>query len=490
MSERNLAKNTVYYSAALAMQKVLSFGFFIILARSLGVAGQGRFTFALSFAALFAIFLDLGLSQILIRETARDKKKAEKYLASTIGFKLLAALLLYLVIVAAVNLMGYPVGTRQLVYVSALVMLIDSLTLSIYSVIRGWQNLGYESIGTIGNQLIVLLLGGTLLLMRVNPVLVMGVYAISSLANLIWSAFNLNRVFKIKVKISFDWPMIKMLLALSLPFAVAGIFSRIFSSTDVVILSKLSGDHAVGIYSAAFKVAFALQFAALAFSASLYPAFSTYWAHSKENLSKLFTKSMFWLVFLAGPMVFGVIAIADPAIPMVFGSAYAASVLPLQILMASMLFVFLCFPIGALLNACDQQKRHTINMGITALASVILNFLLIPFLSYNGAAIANLASYIILFILGLMVVNRITPYDKKYLLWSSMKILLACITMFAVVWIIKIEFNFVAAVIAGVIVYLILAYLLKIFSIRAIKEFIGSLRKGAAKNNIETEEIL
>jgi O-antigen/teichoic acid export membrane protein len=158
--------------------------------------------------------------------------------------------------------------------------------------------------------------------------------------------------------------------------------------------------------------------------------------------------------------------------------------------MASMLFVFLCFPIGALLNACDQQKRHTINMGITALASVILNFLLIPFLSYNGAAIANLASYIILFILGLMVVNRITPYDKKYLLWSSMKILLACITMFAVVWIIKIEFNFVAAVIAGVIVYLILAYLLKIFSIRAIKEFIGSLRKGAAKNNIETEEIL
>ena len=82
MSERQLAKNTIFYSAALAGQKALSFVYFIILARALGVAGQGRFTLALSFTSLFAVLLDLGLSQILIRETARDKKNTEKYLAT------------------------------------------------------------------------------------------------------------------------------------------------------------------------------------------------------------------------------------------------------------------------------------------------------------------------------------------------------------------------------------------------------------------------
>ncbi|MFA5021224.1 MAG: oligosaccharide flippase family protein, partial [Patescibacteria group bacterium] len=242
MSERTLAKNTAFYSAALALQKVLSFGFFIILARGLGVAGQGRFTFALSFTALFAIFIDLGLSQILIRETARDQAKAKQYLSNILGFKLIAALVIYLLIIAAVNLMGYPAATRGLVYISGLVMLLDSMTLNIYSVIRGRQNLGYESIGTIGNQLIVLLIGGGLLLARTDPALVMGVYLLASLANLIWATFNLNRIFKVKAGITFDWPLIKTLLTWSLPFALAGIFSRIFSSADIVILSKLSGD--------------------------------------------------------------------------------------------------------------------------------------------------------------------------------------------------------------------------------------------------------
>jgi len=478
MSERNLAKNTIFYSAALALQKALSFVFFIILARSLGVVNQGRFTFALSFTSIFAVFLDLGVTQILIRETARDKSKTENYLANIIGFKFLAALFLYGIIVLAVNLMGYPEMTRELVYVSGLVMLVDSLTLSVYGAIRGRQNLSFESIGTIGNQSIVLLIGGALLLLQVNPVTVMAVYLLSSLSNLLWSIFNLKRKFNITVRAVFDWPIVKTLIIWSVPFALAGIFSRIFSSTDIILLSKLSGDRSVGIYSAAFKVAFALQFIALAFSASIYPAFSSYFAHAKDKLSQLFVKSMFWLMFVAGPLVFGVIAIADTAIVVVFGHQYADSVLPLQILIASMLFAFLCFPIGAMLNACDKQTRHTVNLGITAAGSVIFNLILIPVLSYNGAAIANLLCYVLLFILGISVVGRIIKYDWKYLLWSFVKIIFACLMMFAAMWLVKSEFNFIFAIIAGVVVYFIMVYILRLFTVKAVKDFLKSIRKG------------
>ncbi|MFA5020704.1 MAG: polysaccharide biosynthesis C-terminal domain-containing protein, partial [Patescibacteria group bacterium] len=171
----------------------------------------------------------------------------------------------------------------------------------------------------------------------------------------------------------------------------------------------------------------------------------------------------------------------DPAIPLVFGAAYSSSVLPLQILIASMFFVFLCFPIGALLNACDRQKRHTVNLGLTALASVILNLSLIPILSYNGAAIANLFSYIILFFLGLAVINKIIAYDKKFLFWSGLKIILACAAMFIAAWLVKEQVNFIAAIIVGGAVYLILAYLLRLFSLAAVGDFIKSLKKGTIK---------
>ena len=38
-----------------------------------------------------------------------------------------------------------------------------------------------------------------------------------------------------------------------------------------------------------------------------------------------------------------------------------------------MVFVFLCFPIGALLNACSKQTRHTVNLGIVAIFSFVAN---------------------------------------------------------------------------------------------------------------------
>lgn len=477
MNERKLATNTIFYSVALATQKLLSFGFFILLARSFGVAGQGRFSFALSFTSLFAIFLDLGLTQILIRETARDKDKAQKILSNIIGFKLAGSVILYGLVFIAINLMGYPEATKNLVYVSGLIMLVDSFTLTVYGAIRGRQNLSFESIGTIGNQFIVLLIGGALLLSGADPVLVMAAYLVASLSNLIYSAANLRRKYAVKLNAAFDWQMIKPLLIVSFPFALAGIFSRIFSAGDVVLLSKLSGDHAVGIYSAAFKVAFALQFVALAFSAAIYPAFSSYFAHEKDKLGRLFEKSIFWLMIVAGPMVFGVIAVADYAITPIFGSAYAPSIVPLKILMLSMLFVFLSFPVGAMLNACDRQMRHTVNLGITAAVSIILNLILIPLWGPSGSAVANLVSYIILFGLGISVVSQITKYDMKHLIFSSLKIFAACCIMYVGVVFVETRSSFVYGIIAGVILYALAAVALGLFSFKSLKEFLKSIKK-------------
>lgn len=471
MSSRNLAKNTAFYSAALAGQKVLSFIYFIFLARAIGVESQGQFSFALSFTAIFAMFLDLGLTQILIRETAKDTETSQKQLANVIGFKLLASVVIYALVVVLVNLMNYSEITKQLVYISGFVMLLDSFSLSVYGVIRGHHNLLFESIGTVLNQLVVLVVGLIGLWLGWGLRMLMAVYLLASLINFFWAIYNLNKSFGIRIMSKFDGRIIRQLLILSIPFAIAGIFNRIFSSIDVVLLSKLAGDWAVGIYSVAFKAAFALQFLALAFSASLYPAFSNYFTHSKEKLSKLFTKSMYWLIFASLPLAGGVIAIADKVIGGIFGEKYLPSIEPLQILMASMVFVFLCFPIGALLNACDRQTRNTVNLGIVAVFSFIVNLILIPVWGYNGSALANLMSYGLLFVLGILVVGQITDYDRKFLILSFLKALLACCAMYLIVTFLKESIHFIILIPIGALVYLGLSYAMGLFSVRSIKEF-------------------
>ncbi|MFA6228140.1 MAG: flippase [Patescibacteria group bacterium] len=481
MSNRNLAKNTFFYSASLAAQKALSFLYFIILARSVGVADQGRFTFALSFTSIFAMFLDLGLTQVLIREVAKDREHSAKYLANILGYKLAASALVYLIIIVLVNILGYPQLTKSLVYISGFVMLLDSFSLSVYGALRGHQNLAYESLGVIINQSIVLIAGGGLLFFGAPLTWVMAVYILGSLTNFIWSAVNLRRKYQIPIAFSFDWLTIRQLVLISIPFALAGIFNRIFSAIDIVLLSKLANDYAVGIYSVAFKVAFALQFIALAFSASIYPAFANYFAHSQEKLSKLFVKSMYWLMFFSLPISIGVISIADKIIGPVFGNHYAASVLPLDILMLSLVFVFLCFPIGAMLNACDRQARNTIHLGVVAGFSFVANLILIPIWSYNGSAIANIASYALLFVLGITVVGQIIKYDWKFLIWSAAKMLLACLIMYLAVRLLKERVHFIVAIAGGIVTYLILAYILGLFRLRSFKELMKDFKGGINK---------
>jgi O-antigen/teichoic acid export membrane protein len=256
---------------------------------------------------------------------------------------------------------------------------------------------------------------------------------------------------------------------------------------DIILLSKLSGDRSVGIYSVAYKVAFALQFVALAFSASIYPAFCNYFTHSREKLSQLFEKSMYWLIVLAMPLSLGLIAIADKVVVPIFGAQYFESILPLQILMASLLFIFICFPIGALLNASNRQTRNTINLGIVAAANTILNIFLIPVLDYNGAAIANLISYLLLFVLGIVLVGKVVDYDKKFLLLSLAKIIFACVIMYLAVIFLKNYLNFIVVIIIAMAIYAGLAYLLKIISPGSIREFAGNFfnKKSLPINDVQ-----
>lgn len=477
MSQGNLAKNTTFFTAAMAIQKILSFVYFIIVARFIGVENTGRYSFALSFTTIFAIFLDFGLTQILIRETARDRSHSQKYLANVLGLKILCSLAVYVLVVVIINLMNYPLLTRQLVYVSGLVMLLDSFSLSFYGVLRGHQNLRYESLGVILNQFIVLLCGVTVLIMHWGLVPLIGAYLIGSLFNFLYSSSLLKIKFGIFTNFSWDKTIIKKILKLALPFAIAGFFVRLYSSMDMILLSKLSTDRALGLYSVAYKITFALQFIATSFSASLYPAFSQYFVSSKELLAQAFVKAIYYLLVLSMPLAVGLIALADQIIGPVFGRNYAEAVAPLRILLLALVLIFIYFPVGAILNACNYQTRNTINLGVVAIFNMILNLILIPLYGYNGAALAALLSYILLFSLGITVVKKITPYDHKFLWLSLGKIFLSCLAMWLVVSTLKNYWHFAFTAVLGAVVYFAVLYLLKGFGREEISQFANILAR-------------
>ncbi len=411
----SIAKNTAYITLAFIFQKILAFVYIAIIARNIGPELIGKYFFALSFTTVFSIFIDMGLSPILIREVAKYKEKAKKYFNNIVTLKLIFTVLTLIGIFITINLMGYDSLTKNLVYIASIVMLLDSLTLTFYALLRSHQVLKFEAIGIILYQVITVIIGGVIVFTVKSVPLLISVLAFSSFLNAVYSFALAKRVSGIKFKLTVDKKFIKYAMLIAFPFFLAGIFNRIYTHIDIILLSKLAGDAYVGWYGVANKFVFALQFIPSAFVASIYPAMSNYFEHSKEKLQKTFERAMIYLMIISVPICFGAISLSREIITTLYGSKFINSILPLNLFSVSLVFVFLYFPVGSLLNASNRQKRNTANMGIAMVINVLLNIALIPKYNLAGAAIASIVSQGVMLGLGLYYVNTVIKYNKKLL---------------------------------------------------------------------------
>jgi len=208
--------------------------------------------------------------------------------------------------------------------------------------------------------------------------------------------------------------------------------------------------------------------------------------NNKEKLKLIFEKSMYLLIMMSVPASVGIACLADKIILTLYTAEFTPSILTLQIFILAVVPMFLNYPAGAILNACDKQGRNTLNMGLTMVLNVVLNLILIPQYQYVGAALASLVSLTILFVLNLGQVSKITSYDSKYLAIKSIKSLFSALIMAAVIIFLKAQFNFVILIILGAIVYLAIMYLIKGFTREDIMFLWQSIFKKAVPSEEET----
>ncbi|MFA5880336.1 MAG: flippase [Candidatus Margulisiibacteriota bacterium] len=472
-----VAANTTWFTLALVLQKFVSFIYFTYLARNLGASRIGSYVFALSFIAIFSIIIDFGTNHFITREVAKDYTQAQNIFSNILGFKLITSFLALLVVILAVNLLGYSLIVRELVYIASLLMIIESLVLTGYSIIRGFHNLKYESIGTIGVQVLTLICGIIAMQFTDNLSVLMFILVVSNFLNLLFVFLLIKFKIKLNLSFRFDWNYWHKIVHIVIPFALAAGFTKIYAAFDQILLSKLADSQALGFYAVAYKLAFALQFLPLALVAALYPAISTFFKTDKNSLNKVFTRAIYYLLIITIPMTAGIFVLAPEFINTLYTSAYAQAILPLKILILSLVFLFLNFPLGSLLNAADKQARNTINISLAMIFNIILNIILIPYYQATGAAMASLFSTIFLFLINIRAVKGIINIDNKYILSIAGKTILSGIIMGLVIYYLKSQLYWLLAGIIGAIVYLILQFILSSITKRDILQMYQSFIK-------------
>lgn len=459
LKKASLSRNTFYLTLASLIQKALSFGYYFYLARQLGPENLGKYTFVLSFTAIFIIFMDFGLGPILTREGSKSKEQLKHYFQNTVSTKIILTIIALLAMVATINffdLYNYQNVSEYdvlLVYLGGVIILLDTFAFTFFSVFRALKRLKYEAIGVVIYQTLIVSSGFAALWFKLPLEYILGALLIGSTFNFFYGASLIFKKTELNFRFSIQKKYLWSLLKLSAPFAIAGIFYRLNGTVDSVMLKLLVGDRFVGWYALAFKLTFALTVLPGAFATSYFPEVSYYFKHEISKVKKLFETGMVYMFIISLPITAGTFILAEKIILTVWGPAFEASIQALQILVSSLLFIFINYPIGNLLNACNRQTINTLNMGVALSVNIVLNFVLIPQYTYLGASFAALVSSVVLVSLGLPWVNKIVRFSKKYILIKLVQVLTASAIMGLVVYLLNDSLHLVWLVLLGAFSY-------------------------------------
>jgi O-antigen/teichoic acid export membrane protein len=454
MSANKLAKNTIYLTLASTGQKAVAFVYFALIARYFGQEGTGEYFLALAIVTVIAVLDDLGITSVVIREVAKKKEDAKVWLRTLMGvkaFTMPATVILALLVPLFLPGASGDIGT--LVRIAVVVMLADTLSLSFYGVLRGLGSLKYESLGIFVGQSITTLIGLLLILTGTATLQLLIIALIAgSVWNMLFSAFVLARQLGVRAFIP-NWTLGWKPLKVAFAFFLAAAFVKVYSYVDSFVLLHVMGEEAVGVYAIAYKLTYAFQFLPLAFVAALYPAMSEH-ARDKERLKEILLKSFWYMAILAAPIVFGIWAIAPELVTFIYSTEFVLSILPLQILIFVLIFIFLDFPMGSLLNATDRQALKTTIGAFTMVINVVVNLILIPKMGIAGASIAALVSFMAMLIMDWYVTRSVISVTLKEVMKEVLPMIIAGAIMALCVVVVKQYIHFILTIPIGAIVYL------------------------------------
>jgi O-antigen/teichoic acid export membrane protein len=160
---------------------------------------------------------------------------------------------------------------------------------------------------------------------------------------------------------------------------------------NFVLLAALAGPVALGIYAVASKYAEVLRMLPIAANWVLYPRFARADARAaKEDSRRLIPRAGVVTAVTAVPLALA----AGAVVPLLFGEAFRAAVLPAQILLIGLAAEGVSGVSSAFLLGRGKPGLNSLGAAAGVVVTVILNFMLVPRYGAVGAAIASSIAFL------------------------------------------------------------------------------------------------
>ncbi len=465
-----IAKNTFWLSFSQLIRKLIKFSLIIYAARVLGVEGYGVFAYALGLAGFFAMFSDIGINSLLIRDFSTKNKITPKHLSTFLYIKLaLVGISALLILYIAPFLANIP-EVLPLILIMAILIVLDGLRDFAVAIIRSKEKMELEAGVDALTNITTLILGISALIVFESSMSLAVAYVIGSGVGLVFSVLILRNEL-VRAWRYFDKKLAKKILKDAWPFALIGLFGAITTNTDIIMLGWLKNALDVGLYSVALKPVQAIYLISGVLAISILPRISRLVRDNGEKVGKLLGKSIGLLFLIGMPMAVGGMILGKEIMVLLYGVEYIGSTLAFQILLATTLTIFPMSMIISFVLAHNKQSGFIAPLLVSAIVNIVLNYALIPIYGIAGAALATVIAQ---FFAVVMMWNKMKKIDYFTVLPYMWKILLAVI--FMTIFTIAMKFflvNSLVNVVISALIYFVSLKILKEPLIEQVRSIIG-----------------
>lgn len=463
---QSLAKNSMVPMALNLFNKLIDFAFAAFYLRVLGPTENGAYATAIAIAMWFEIVSNWGLNTLIIREVAQDRSQAGKYLFNTTLLRLFTTVIGALPValyIGGTNLGGNPLSGDILLAIGLLAagMLFSGMAQGMAGLFYAFESAEYPAAIATVTTILKVAFGVLVLLLGFSFVGLAGVSIVVNIVTLAILAALAFRRFPLHGPWRVDLPLQRTMFRISYPLMLNHLLATVFWQIDVPLLRQFNGEDPVGWYNAAYKWVNAFNVIPSFFTFALFPIISRQVQSNIDEARRTFRLSVKLLVLVALPLAAVVTLLADFMIGTLGGAEFLPDgAIALRLVMWSIPIGWINSVTNYTVISLGLERRLTRAFLLGVGFNIVGNLIVLPYLSYVGAALTTIASEIILLVAFNHFLQQGMPGVRWLdLLWRPVVVTLA---MIGALWA-GAQLHLLVGLAAGLVVYPLGLWLLRVF---------------------------
>lgn len=489
MKKQKSVKLNFIMNAVLTMsQFIFPLITFPYISRILLPVGTGKVSFATSLISYFSLFAQLGIPTYGIRACAKVRDNREELTRTVhelLAINIVMDVISYAVLILALLFVPRFQDDRMLYVVVSATIILTSIGMEwLYKALEQYT---YITIRSIFFKFIALIAMFLLIHDKSDYVIYGGISIFAGCASNIFNFINVHKYIDLKPVGNYN--VRRHLKPVGIFFAMS-CATTIYTHLDTVMIGFMATDTDVGYYNAAVRIKSILVSLVTSLGTVLLPRASYNIEHGLlDEFWRISKKAINFVFLFASPMMVYFILFSKEGIYFLSGKAYSGSIIPMQIIMPTLLFIGLTNILGIqILVPLGKEKVVLYSEIAGAIVDLIINAALIPKYASTGAAIGTLmAEFVVLIVQYSALKNDVADIFKSI---HYFKLIVALIMgSVASLWVKLLGFgSFISLVMSAILFFVVYGAFLLLTKeelvVEVFDQVIGKLLRKVKKSNV------